>query len=55
MATVSLNGPSFSGSVSTFKLLTSKHCTMGTRALSKGQRSWGMTTHPHPAMRLKNE
>jgi len=28
---------------------------MGTRALSKGQRSWGMTTHPHPAMRLKNE
>lgn len=47
MATVSLNGPSFSGSVSTFKLLTSKHCTMGTGALSKGQNSWGMalTTH----------
>jgi len=57
MPTVSLNGLSFSGSGSTFKLLTSKHCTMGNGALSKGQSSWSMalTAHPHPAMRLKNE
>jgi len=53
MATVSLYGLSFSGSVSTFILLTSKHCTMGTGALSKGQNSWDMalTTHPQPAPR----